>query len=136
MMVFRNAIAHFSVHPRRLFLIDAIGAAVSALLMAFVLVKHAPIFGIPKPALYLLASLPCAFGCFDVLCFFLCKNRFKICLLTIAILNFSYCVVSVAVASCHCDSLTVWGGAYVFAEVLIVGALARFEWYVGKKRDQ
>lgn len=132
MMTFRNATIYFSAHPRQLFLADAIGATVSALLMVFVLVKHVSFFGIPESTLFFLASLPCAFASFDLICFFFCKKQFNVFLQTIAALNFSYCCVSVAMASFHYDSLTIWGWLYVFAEVLIVGALARFEWRIAK----
>lgn len=132
-MVFCNATVYFSVQPRQLFLADAIGAAVSALLMTFVLVRHASFFGIPESALFVLASIPVAFACFDLVCYFRCKKQFNVFLQTIAALNFSYCCVSVALACFHHDSLTIWGWLYVFAEVLIVGGLARFEWRIAKK---
>jgi len=49
-----------------LFLLDAIGALVSALLLGVVLVKYQEIFGIPIPTLYVLAIIPCFFALIDL----------------------------------------------------------------------
>ena len=56
----------FISHPKKLFLIDGLGAILSAFLLGYVLVKLERVFGIPSKTLYFLATLPMFFVIYDL----------------------------------------------------------------------
>lgn len=114
--------------PRLLFMIDAIGALLSAFLLGFVLVQWEPFFGIPRPALYGLAIIPCFFAVYDMLCYQFGGSNSARYLKGIAFLNTGYCCLSVCVAAYHHASVTVWGWVYIAMEIAVVLALAFVEW--------
>ena len=112
---------------KRLFLIDGLGAIVSAILLGIVLVKLHPLFGIPIPTLYVLAALPCLFFVYDFCCYFLVEMNLGLFLKAIAIINLLYCCLSFGLAIYHHQELTLLGWAYILLEIVIVIILAIYE---------
>ncbi len=119
-----------SQHPRQLFLVDGIGAVVSALLWGVVGVRVAPWVGIPVPTMLLLALLPGLFSVYDFYHFFQRNQAVRVPLRGIAAMNVGYCGLSAVLAIYHYETLTTWGWAYIGAELIIVLALARLEYRV------
>lgn len=113
--------------PKQLFLIDAGGALLSAFLLGVVLVRLEYFFGIPRTVLYLLAVIPCFFALYDLLCYFLAKQKTARLLQAIAYANILYCCLSIGLAVFHVQSITIFGWLYILGEVLIVILLARLE---------
>lgn len=113
--------------PRKLFLMDGLGALVSAFLLGVVLVQLESIFGIPRSTLYVLAFVPCVFALYDFCCFFMLKNNESTFLMVIAIANMLYCILSIGFALHHYQSLTYLGWGYIIIEVAIVLAIAVIE---------
>ena len=72
--MFQKIINPFSLHPKKLFLIDGLGAMLSAFLLGIVLVELETIFGIPTSVLYWLASFPIFFTLVDFYAFTKGKN--------------------------------------------------------------
>jgi hypothetical protein len=60
-MPIKRIVEWSNTNPKKLFLIDGLGALLSAILLGVVLVQLEYLFGIPKSTLYFLASLPCLF---------------------------------------------------------------------------
>ncbi len=122
-----NVLEWANSHPRKLFLLDALGAVTSAILLGIVLVKLEWIFGIPESTLYFLAFLPCLFAIYDLYCFFQISSRVGIFLKGLAIINLSYCCLSIGLATYHYEKITIWGWTYILLEILIVTLLAIIE---------
>lgn len=118
--------------PHLLFVIDGIGAALSAFLLGVVLVRLEGIFGIPRTALYLLAFIPILFIAYDVLAFYVKTNPATY-LKGIALLNILYCLLSIGVVTYHIDKITIFGWMYVLMEILVVVFLSNVEWQVSQK---
>lgn len=118
---------------KQLFLLDGVGAIVSAILLGIVLVKLEPYFGIPKTALYLLAALPCFFAVYDFYCYFRIDKNLGKFLKGIAIVNLFYCVLSLGLAFYHQEKITYLGWTYIIVEIIIVVILAIYEWKVANK---
>lgn len=112
---------------KKLFLIDGIGALVSAFLLGVVLVQFEAYFGIPTSTLYILAALPCVFAIYDFYCFFALKENLANHLKRIAVVNILYCFLSIGFAIYHSSEIKNLGWAYIILEVIIVLALAMFE---------
>ena len=121
--------------PKRLFLIDGVGAMLSAFFLAVVLVQLESFFGIPSSVLYILATFPVFFAAYDFYCYARKNNlptkqasqTTAARLRRIAGLNILYCVLSLGLALAHRDMITFFGWAYILAEIFVVIALACIE---------
>ena len=131
-MKFEYLITKAELNPKKLFLIDAFGAILSAFLLGVVLVKFEEIFGIPTSVLYFLATIPILFVIYDVFCY---QKHLKIGLLLkgVAVLNILYCCISIGLISYHFSTITILGWTYIIVESILVSCLAMIEFRVGKR---
>lgn len=116
------------ITPKKLFLIDAIGALVSAIFLGVVLVNLKEYIGMPQDVLYLLAFLPVLFFIYSTSCYSFIKNNWKPYLRIIAVINMLYCLLSISMIIIHATALTILGYAYFIVEAIIVGVLAVVEY--------
>lgn len=119
--------------PKQLFLVDAIGALLSAFLLGVVLVEMEQYFGIPPSTLYFLASIPCVFAVFDIYCIISISKNSGTFLKFIAIANLMYCALSISLAFTHIEVITYLGWIYIVGEVLLVSFLAYVELVISRK---
>lgn len=132
-MPLENLISKAKTKPKKLFLIDGLGALLSAFLLAFVLTKFELVFGIPSPTLYLLSAIPTLFTCFDFYAYRNADQKTALFLKRIAALNVIYCCISLALMFYHFETITTLGWTYILLEILIVMLLAFIEFRVGRK---
>lgn len=118
----------FSSDPKKLFLIDGLGALLSAFLLVVILVRWESLFGIPRFTLYFLAVLPCFFAAYDFLYYFKILTNYGKSLKMIAIVNLLYCLLSTSLATYHYQSITYLGWSYIILEIMIVLVIAKVEW--------
>lgn len=112
---------------RQLFLIDGIGAVVSAIMLGVVLVGWNHWVGMPVQALYVLAAIPIGFAAYDFYCYLRVAEPQSNFLKVIAGLNLAYCGISIAFLFQHWSSLTWLGWAYFLIELVIVIVLASIQ---------
>lgn len=119
--------------PRTLFIIDGLGALVSAFFIGFVLVKFQPFIGLSKSTLYFLAVFPIILIVYNVYFYF--RNPIKVlfCLKIIAFLNLFYCFLSIAIILYNYNSITKLGLLYFGLEILMLILLIRLEFSVVHK---
>ncbi len=110
----------FYQNPKKLFLIDGIGAIVSAVMLGIILVYLESWFGIPKKVLYVLAFFPCLFAAFDFLVYRYTKSKLSRYLIIIAYANLGYVGLSLSLAWYHLPKLTGLGWIYITCEVSII----------------
>lgn len=115
------------VSPRTLFLIDGIGAAVSAIFLGIILVKFQPHFGMPITMLYPLSIAAVIFAIYSSVCYFRLPSNWTFFLQAIAVINIGYATVTAALVVLHFQQLTYIGIGYFIAELLIVVTLASAE---------
>jgi len=120
-------------NPKRLFLIDGVGAALSAFTLGVVLVKLEKFFGIPPSTLYILAAIPIFFTAYDFYCYKKANDKLGVFLKGIAIMNLLYCCLSIAFALYHHQVITLFGWIYILVEVAIIVALVIFELRVANR---
>lgn len=123
-------------NPKKLFQIDGFGAILSAILLGIVLVKWEYLFGIPKRTLYFLASLPCLFAVYDFYCYFKINKNLESFLKRIAIINLTYCCLSIGLAIYHRENIMILGWFYILMEIVIVGGLSIIELKVAKRQTE
>jgi len=114
-------------NPRKLFLIDGLGAIVSAFMLGVILTKFENIFGMPRRVLYFLALIPCIFAVYDFGVIFRNLANWGPPLKAIAIANLIYCGISVGFVIHHYQKLTGLGLIYFILEILIVIILSSIE---------
>ena len=117
-----------NIKPKTLFLIDGLGAILSALMLGVVLVHFQDLIGMPIRALYVLAFLPCLFMIYSFSCFFFLRDNWSPYLKFIAIVNFLYCLFSIGMMIIHRESLTAVGYIYFIVEIIIVLVIAGIEY--------
>lgn len=126
-MLFNHIIETLVPNPKKLFLIDGIGAILSALALGLVLVKLEKFFGIPSSALYVLATFPMIFATYDMYCYRKKSDKLGQFLRIIAVINLLYCCLSIGFVFYHFDAITAMGWAYILTEILIIITLATIE---------
>lgn len=121
-------------HSKKLFLIDTLGAFISMILLGLVVGGDEPFFGMPTETCYFLAFLAGIFMVYSLLSYAFVKALWKKFLRGIAIINLSYCVLTVILLVIHSESLSVWGWGYFVGEIIIVTGLALFEFRISKEK--
>lgn len=131
--MFKQAIKWGDKDPKKLFMIDGFGATLSALLLGIVLVKLEKYFGIPRSTLYFLVLFPLLFAVYDMYCFRKKTNDIGKYLKVIALLNITYCILSISIAFYHLQEITYLGWSYIIFEITVVFTFATIELKVARK---
>ncbi len=113
--------------PKQLFLIDSVGALISAIMLGLVLTTFEEWFGMPSRALYLLALLAGLFFLYSYSRYRINSERWRPYLKVIAIINLLYCFLTLNLVVYFYSSLTVLGLVYFVGEIVIILALAVIE---------
>jgi hypothetical protein len=115
------------ISPRKLFLVDSLGALLSAILLGLALIRFENIFGIPQNVLYVLSVIPCIFAIYSFLCFLSKAENLQPLMRIIAIANLFYCCLTAGLMVCFYQKLTVLGLIYFVLEIIIISILAFIE---------
>jgi len=121
----------FANRPKQLFLVDGIGALISAIMIGVVLVHLRDLIGLNITALYFLASFPILFSILDLYFYFSPDKYSKLGLKLMATLNSFYCILSISTILFHGARITTLGWIYVIVEIVILLLLIKLEWQVG-----
>ncbi len=117
-----------NIKPRNIFLIDALGAFVSFIMLGFVLPNFDSLLGIPVQVLFILSFLAFLLSIYSSLCYFYFPDKWKPYLKAIAIANGSYCIFTFLILTYYFDNITIWCWFYFIIEILIIFYLVRIEW--------
>ena len=115
------------------FLVDAIGALLSTLLLGVVLVHFELYIGMPQSVLFPLAFVAALFTLYSGICHFFVKANWKPYLRIIAIANALYCLASIIVVAYHYEQLTTLGVFYFLGEFAIISIIVTSEYKLIKK---
>lgn len=116
----KKALNYFRKSPKKLFLLDAFGALVTATLLYFVLKPFHETFGIPTNILFYLSLSGLVLCVYSLSCFFFLKSNWKPFLRVIAIGNLLYCLATSAILILFFNQLTVLGLLYFLIEICII----------------
>ncbi|WP_422360017.1 hypothetical protein [Reichenbachiella sp.] len=121
-------ILNLDLNPKKVFLLDACGAVVSAAMLGVLLTALEPMIGMPSSVLYKLAITACFFAAYSFFCFWRTPDNWRPFLKVIALANFCYCLYTIYLVVNLYDLLTPLGISYFVAELIIVFALVAYEW--------
>lgn len=113
--------------PKRLFLLDGLGACVTAMLLAGILIPFQKAFGIPLLGLEILALFAAVLAFYSLSCFFFLKKNWLVFLRIIATANILYCCLTAFFVIFYFEQLTVLGLCYFLIEMVIILSLVFLE---------
>ena len=118
---------HRTLPLRTLFLIDGIGALVSALALGVILPTFESAFGMPKRFLYLLSATAACFALYSLCCHRYAKGERAPLLRGIAIANTAYCLFTLGLLVIFREPLTGLGKLYFGGEIAVILCLVFVE---------
>lgn len=129
-MSLSNVIARFTTNPRKLFLIDGIGALISATSLGVILVRLDSIFHMPVKILYGLAVIACLLAGFSFSCYVLQIQSWRPYLKKIALVNLAYCLLTAGVVIYTYNILSIYDYGYFLVEIMIISSIVYIEYTV------
>lgn len=123
-----NSVLHkFAKRPKILFLLDGVGAFVSALFLAFILPAIQDKIGLSREHLLYLATFAGFLLLIDVYRFMAANDKWEKRIRLVIMLNLIYCAVSVVVVGLSYQTITALGLIYFAGEIFVILLLVRFE---------
>ena len=117
----------FVQKPRNLFLVDAIGAMITTVILVVILINFNHYFGISKTTFSYL-SLFVAFLCiYSTTCFFFLKDNWVIYIRIISSANLLYCLLTLGLMIFNHAELTIIGLIYFLVEMAIISGFVYIE---------
>lgn len=116
---------------RQLFLLDGMGAALTAVMLGVVLPALEPAFAMPRRILLLLALVAASFAVYSLTCHVRAAGARL--LLGIAVANTAYCVSTLGLLLSLRGSLTWLDLAYFIGEILLIATLVIVEVRVARR---
>jgi len=131
----QNLINNFQQEPRRLLLVDALGALLSAALLYFLLMPHADLIGLPQKHINGLAIGALCLMAYDLIARIVYTAERRWTIAGIALLNTLYCVTTLGLLALHYPTITLLGWGYFLGESAIIVVLVYLEWRVSAKPE-
>ncbi len=120
----------FTVFPHKIFLLDGLGALLSAVCLGIVLPGFPDIFGAPQGTLYLLAGVACLFAAYSLTCYFAAPVKWRPYLAVIATANTLYSLFTIRLVFWAGQDLPLPGAIYFVLELIVLAGLIFLEWRV------
>lgn len=123
----KKLIRYFTKKQRKLFLIDSLGALMTAFFLFVVMRNFNTHFGMPERELTCLSAIALSFCIYSAACSFLLKEKLRPFFIVIGALNLSYCILTIGLVITYSTSLTPIGTAYFLTEIVVILALSYVE---------
>jgi hypothetical protein len=114
-------------NPKYIFLIDGLGAMLSAFFLGVILVKFEDSFGMPWAILYALSSVACLFAIYSICCYFFNFSNWQTYLKVIIMANTLYCCLTIGLVFFYYKSLSILGLIYFILELMVLIVLIFIE---------
>jgi hypothetical protein len=120
-------LAGWTQRPYQIFLLDALGALSTALLLLLLVAPLDDFFTMPPSTVHLLAVIAGCFFIYSLGCWWLKPRPWKPYLVAIIVANCLYCGLTLGLVLYRYDTLSAWGMTYFLGEILVVGLLVALE---------
>jgi hypothetical protein len=114
-------------NPKKIFLLDALGAFLTASLLSFILAPKEDVFGMPSKTVYILSIIALCFFIYSFSCYKFIKTNWKPFLKLIIKLNSTYIIISVGLLFKHFNQLTFLGFTYFILEIIVIFIIVYLE---------
>ncbi|MCH5720554.1 hypothetical protein [Niabella hibiscisoli] len=118
---------YFIKRPRNIFLLDSLGAMLTAFFLLVVLRSFSKHIGIPKTTLTYLSIVAACFCFYSAACFLFLKKNWARFIRLIGMANLLYCMVTLGLLMHYAALLTTMGLAYFLGEIIIIGSIVYIE---------
>jgi len=118
---------YFKQSPISLFLVDGLGALLTAFLLFVIMSAFNEYFGMPQRILLYLATTAAVFCLYSTTCFFLLKDHWQPFLKVIIGANLLYCCLTMGLVIYYYPGLTALGVSYFVAEIFVIIGLVFVE---------
>lgn len=115
------------IDPKKLFLIDSLGALLSAIMLGLILARFESTFGMPQKVLYALSFIACIFFINSFLNFLSKTGKWRPYMKIIAVANLMYCCLTVGLIIYLFQEISPLGLIYFVLEIVLVTMLAIIE---------
>ena len=122
--------------PKTVFLVDGLGAVLTAIFLKAILKPFNKYFGMPRETLTTLSLLALALAIYSFSCFAFTDTNPKKLLRPIILANLTYCLLTGGLVIYFYNKLTLVGLCYFVAEILIIAGLVYIEVKTLKASDQ
>jgi hypothetical protein len=123
----KKIIDHFTERQKTLFLIDSIGAFMTAFFLVVIMQQLNEYFGMPKKELTYLSVIAVCFCIYSATCFLFLKGELRPFIRFIGIANFMYCALTIGLLIKYYSLLTIIGTTYFLIEIVIICGLSYVE---------
>lgn len=123
----KRIIKALTLKPRSVFLVDGVGAFLTAFLLITVLKTFNEYFGMPRETLTILSILALILAIYSFFCFAFSDNNSQKLLRPIIAANLTYCILTLGLVIYFFNKLTILGLTYFGAEILIICGLVHIE---------
>lgn len=110
-------------NPKPIFLVDSIGAFLTASVLFTVLLIFKDSFGMPLNALRSLSLIAFMYFIYSAYCYYFVENNWRTFLQSIGIANLLYWCLIVGLLITHRNNLTILCFVYFFLELVVIGLL-------------
>ena len=117
---YKTILSPLVAHPRRIFLIDGIGACLSAVFLVALLIPFETYFGMPKPVSHGLALVAGSYALYSLCCYGLNIGHWRFFLSIIIIANIAYAGLTIGAIFYHYQHLTRLGVLYFLLELVVL----------------
>jgi hypothetical protein len=131
----QKIIQYFAENPKRIFMADSLGAAMTTFFIFGIMRPLHEYFGLPKAELTYLSLIAFGFFVYSAACFLLVKARWRGFLRLIALANLSYCGLTLALMIKYNNLSTSLGLIYFSAEILLIVSLSYIELSVSRTKN-
>ena len=131
-------INHLIKKPKTLFLIDSVGAILTAFMLFVIMQQLNEYIGMPKTVLIYLSFIAICFCIYSAACFLFLKECWTPFIRLIGVANLLYCGLTIGLLIKYYSLLTIFGTIYFLIEIVIICGLCYVELYVAteiKKSD-
>ncbi|GAB5540200.1 MAG: hypothetical protein Salg2KO_23030 [Salibacteraceae bacterium] len=123
-----------SITPRRIFLIDGLGAMISAILLVAIASLES-VFQFPEQLAYELALVALILSTYSMACYFVRPKSMFNFLLALVIANIGYSVFTGIVILYYWNTVSIYSTIYFISEILLILTLASIEFRMAVKKQ-
>jgi hypothetical protein len=132
----QQIISQLAKTPKKIFLIDAIGAFLTALLLFAVLRTWNEYIGMPKKTITILSAIALIFCFYSTFCFLINNRNRRFFLKIIIVSNLLYCCLTLGLLIYNFQKMTIIGVIYFGVEIIIISVLIFIELAILKSIEQ
>lgn len=119
--------------PKKIFLLDGIGAFLTSFLLLVVVRHKTELFGVLPSVCIKLSAIAFAFCVYSLICHFLARENWRSLLKVIAFANITYCVITVLLLANFYEQLTPVAYTYFSIELGIITGLSIAEFRLASR---